>query len=218
MTANGRTPTIPLSSIMVVAALVLAFALAATPVAAQTPSREQVGTPGDANMADCANIPGGNAPISRIARIEGGLAVRSLSLTYYGKSLDQLTDQDWRYLEELWPLCGTYETEVAAVLATQARKVINESKAVQAATRDWMRSTRAKVESLSPVHDDIVVIHNLWQEMLNRELDMSVAEFADMTTFMKEAQQKLYNANAQGKRMLVRPFDPGPTDVRDPYK
>ena len=201
-----------------VAALLLAIAFAANPVAAQAPARDQIGTPGDANMADCANLPGGNAPISRIARLEGGLAVRSLSLTYYGKSLDQLTDQDWRYLEELWPLCGTYEKDVAAVLATQARKVINESKAVQAATRDWMRATKAEVEGLSPVHNDIVVIHNLWQEMLNRELDMSVAEFAEMTAFMKDAQQKLYDANTQGKRMLVRPFDPGPTDVRDPYK
>ena len=217
MTVNGRTPAIPLSSIMVVA-LVLAVAFTAKPVAAQAPARDQIGTPGDANMSDCANLPGGNAPISRIARLEGGLAVRSLGLTYYGKTLDQLTDQDWRYLEELWPLCGTYEADVAAVLATQARKVINESKAVQAVTRDRMRATKARVQGLSPVHNDIVVIHNLWQEMLNRELDMSVAEFAEMTTFMKDAQQKLYDANAQGKRMLVRPFDPGPTDVRDPYK
>lgn len=218
MMVNGRTLTILLSSIMVMTALILAVAFAVHPAAAQAPAGDQVGRPGDANMADCGNLPGGNAPISRIAQIEGGLAVRSLGLTYYGKTLDQLTDQDWRYLEELWPLCGTYEKDVAAVLATQVRKVINESKAVQAATRDWMRATKAEVEGLSPVHDDIIVIHNLWQEMLNRELDMSVAEFAEMTAFMKQAQQKLYDANAQGQRMLVRPFDPGPTDVRDPYK
>jgi hypothetical protein len=207
-----------LSSIIMVAMAACVVAWTSNTTAAQTPARDQVGSPGDANMADCMNVPGGNAPISRIARLEGGLSVRSLNLTYYGKTLDQLTDRDWRYLEELWPLCGTYEKDVAAVLATQARKVINESKAVQAATRDWMRATKARVDGLSASHEDIIVIHNLWQEMLNRELDMTVAEFADMTEFMKKSQQRVYESGDQEQRILVRPFDPGPTDVRDPYK
>jgi hypothetical protein len=186
------------------------------PSIAQVP--EQTGTIGDANKADCANIPGGNAPVNRIARLETGLSVRNLSMTYYGRPIGDLTDRDFQYLEELWPLCGTFDEEVAAAIATRLRETVMDAKVARAATRDWISTTKAEIQALEPKPESIEAINNYWQEMANREFDMTRADFDDISGFMTEQYDRLYSGKQDRQRTLVNPFDPGPPQTRDPNK
>ena len=60
---------------------------------AQPDSSDEEGLDGEEKKEftsqDCAKLPGGNAPINRLARLEGKLSIRNLELTYYGKPLAQ---------------------------------------------------------------------------------------------------------------------------------
>lgn len=209
-----RLLTGPATRVLFAGMTVLA-ATAITPSAhAQVP--EQTGSIGDANKADCANIPGGNAPINRIARLESGLSVRNLDMTYYGRPIGDLTDRDYQYLEELWPLCGTFDEKVASAIATRVRKVVMDAKVSRAATRDWITATKAEIEALEPAPESIETINNYWQEMANREFEMTRADFDDISGFMTKQYERLYSGKQRRQQTLVNPFDPGAPQTRDP--
>jgi len=210
---NGMSRFAGLSSL----ALILLLAVAdPRPALAQ-----RSGSVGDATSADCGLIPGGNAPIDRIARLEDGLSVRNLGLTYFGKPLGDLTADDFRYLEELWPLCGTYSEDVAQAISTNAKRVIDEALAAQASAEDWMRAAEARLSNAPPSPASVAMLHDIWQGLINREFEMSRPRFDKMVAFLSAQQDRLYSAGGgvRGGAALSggkdSPFYPGPPERRE---
>lgn len=178
------------------------------PAAAQSPE------PPEVRPEDCKKLPGGNAPINRLARIEGGISVRNLDLTYLGKPLYDFAAQDYAYLKALWPVCETFDAPTAAKVADKLRSLIEDAKAVRRDSLDWIRQTEKDIQALEPSQDGIEKIHDYWQQMLNREFEMLGSDMAHIAGVLSKRRDELYSAPQNRQRTLVSPFDPGPPERR----
>ena len=198
------------------AAGLLALAtLAAPPAAAQAPAAAPRGNPAAPVNEDCAKLPGGNAPVQRMARLQSGMSVRNLGLTYFGKPLYALTDADIAYLRTLWPECGTYDATVAEEIAKKLGSLITDAKAARQKSLDWISKTEKDIAKLKPGDESIRKIHDLWQEMLNREFEMLPGDLQYLAKKLSEKRDALYTGQQSRQRTLVNPFDPGAPDTRD---
>jgi hypothetical protein len=194
-------------------ALAISLVLLASPALAQ-----QAGDPPDPDNvknADCEKLPGGNAPVQRIARLEGGMSVRNLEMTYFEKPLHALTANDFAYLRELWPQCGTFEAEVADRIATRLGALISDAKGARQDSLDWIAQVEKDIATLQPGDESIRRIHDLWQEMLNREFEMLQSDLQYLARQLSAKRDELYTGQQQRQRTLVNPFDPGAPDTRD---
>ncbi len=163
---------------------------------------------------DCKKLPGGNAPINRLARLDGGISVRNLDLTYLGKPLFQFTAEDYRYLTALWPLCSTFDEETAPKVAERLRGLIEDAKGVRQDSLDWIKQTEREAKALKPTQADIEKIHDLWQQMLNREFEMLETDMSYIAAVLTKRRDELYTAPQPKQRTLISPFDPGPAEPR----
>ena len=59
-------------------------------------------------------MPGGNAPLNRLTRMVGAMAVKNLELTYLGKPLHQLAEEDFADLAGLLEQCKEVDSKLAA--------------------------------------------------------------------------------------------------------
>lgn len=167
-----------------------------------------------ARQEDCSKLPGGNAPINRIARLEGGLSVRNLDLTYLGKPLFELTDEDFEFLKVLWPLCKTFDEGLASTVAGRLKAVVSDAKAVRQDSLDWIKQVETEAQALKPGQAGIEKIHDFWQQMLNREFEMLQSDMSYIAGVLSKRRDELYAAPEQRQRTLVSPFDPGPPETR----
>src|SRR5688572_26051779 len=105
----------------------------AGPALAQQPSpmRPQAPPPPPpANARECAQLPGGNAPVNKIAELGQPLSPKSLDLTYFNKRLADLTDEDFERIADLATRCNRTEAKVAVAVTKRLRDVVRESQAV----------------------------------------------------------------------------------------
>lgn len=199
-------------------AMCLAALTIAWPLQAQAPGARGVGAPtldpASVRPDDCKKLPGGNAPINRLARLDGGISVRNLDLTYLGKPLFELTAPDYAYLEALWPLCGTFDAETAPKVATRLKGLVEDAKAVRRDSLDWIKQTEQEAKALKPGQDGIEKVHDFWQQMLNREFEMLESDMSYIAAVLSKRRDELYAAPQTRQRTLVSPFDPGPPDAR----
>ncbi len=167
-----------------------------------------------AKNEDCAKLPGGNAPVQRMARLQGGMSVRNLELTYFGKPLYALSEADITYLRDLWPECGTYEVDLAEQISSKLRTLISDAKGARQDSLDWISTVEKDIARLKPGEESIRKIHDLWQEMLNREYEMLPGDLQYLAKKLSDKREELYTGQQQRQRTLVNPFDPGAPDTR----
>jgi len=181
---------------------------AAPAAAAPAPTKPSV------RADDCTKLPGGNAPINRLARLDTGMSVRNLDLTYLGKPLFQFTAEDYEYLAALWPVCSTFDEETAPKVAKQLRNLVEDAKAVRQDSLDWIKQTEREAKALKPDQLGIEKIHDLWQQMLNHEFEMLQSDMAYIADVLTKRRDELYTAPQGQQRTLISPFDPGPAEPR----
>lgn len=201
-----------LRRVALTAVLITGLAAAAPALAQQ---RTDEPDPDDVKNSDCEKIPGGNAPVQRIARLEGGMSVRNLELTYFGKPLYALTDNDFAYLRELWPQCGTFTDDVAERIASRLKAIVSDARLARQDSLDWISEVEAQIEKLPPGEESIRTIHDLWQQMLNKEFEMLQGDLQFLAKKLSDKRNELYSSQEQRQRTLINPFDPGAPDTRD---
>ena len=203
-------------------AVCLSAWLTVLPAAAQQPGLggsdgSSTASPSKAPVArkdDCKKLPGGNAPINRLARLEGGMSVRNLDLTYNGKPLFEYTDEDFDYVHSLWRICETYDSATADKVTDRLKTLVEDARAVRRDTIDWIKQTEKEAKALKPGQAGIEKIHDMWQQMLNREFDMLESDMKYIAGVLTKRRDELYAAPESQHRTLVSPFDPGPPEPR----
>ncbi len=163
---------------------------------------------------DCAKLPGGNAPINRLARLEGKLSVRNLELTYFGKTLALLTAQDFDVLRRLIPFCQDTSSAVADLLVNRLSELVSEAQATRAETIEWIKQKIAEVDAMEPTPQSIETIHNYWAEMLNRQFEMTPGDLRYLADYLDRKRNEFY-AEAGRVRTPTDMFVPSPTESRD---
>lgn len=197
---------------VLLAGVLLAGILLAGPVSAQAPAPA---APAASANEDCAKLPGGNAPVQRMARLQGGMSVRNLELTYFEKPLYALSEADITYLRDLWPECGTFDETVADQISAKLRTLISDAKGARQDSLDWIATVEKDIAKLEPGEASIRKIHDLWQDMLNREYEMLPGDLQYLAKKLSDKREELYTGQQQRQRTLINPFDPGAPDTRD---
>lgn len=215
-----------LGPLLLLAALAVP-ALAPAVLHAQTQTDEQESkVPEGLNDADCAKIPGGNAPVNILARIQGTMSVENLEFTYFDKKLFQLTRQDFDYLKRLIPYCREQPTEQTNYIIERLADLILEAQETRQKSIDWIKETSDKLEGMPANKDSIEEVHNIWTELQNRRLEMTEADARYLMGKIDETRDRLYReadiAASPGKvrqdpELQVSPFLPEiPSDERKP--
>lgn len=161
--------------------------------------------------AECEAIPGGKAPIERIARLPGSMSVRNLELAYYGKPLHAFTDEDFEYLKILKPFCEGTPSKIDAVIFDRLKEKVDEARATREKAVRWINATKDKLDAMPPSPEAVRAVHNAWTEMENRDQEMLAADLNYFATYLDDRRQALYEGKPAQQRVLISPFQPGPT-------
>lgn len=187
------------------------FALAALlsgPLQAQTTDEEENAIPEGINESDCAKVPGGNAPVNVLARIQGGMAVENLEFTYFDKKLFQLTQADFDYLKRLIPYCRDQSSEQTDYIIDRLAALVLEAQETRQKTIDWIRETTATLDTLPPSRDSIEQVHNVWTDLQNRLLEMTKADAKYLAEKINETRDRLYRETELTPPAAQRSDDP----------
>ncbi len=161
--------------------------------------------------AECKKLKGATAPLERLARIEGAMSVRNLEMTYFSKPLYALTAKDFALLRILKPFCDGSPSELDKLVFDQVEKKVEEARNTRDNTINWINDSTKKLDAMPPSPEAIREVHNLWTEMENRRLEMLAADQRYFADYLTERRNELYAGKQAQPRVLISPFDPGPT-------
>lgn len=182
--------------------------------------------PEDVQDSDCAKLPGGNAPVNMMARLQGGIAVENLEFTYFGKKLFQLTQRDFDYLRKLIPYCQDKPQEQTNYIIDRLSELVFDAQDVRNKSIAWIKDMESQLKKMPATRESIEEVHNIWTELQNRQLEMTKADASYLSKILDETRDRLYrDAQLDGgaprrtkdPQVEVSPFLPEtPTDDRQP--
>jgi hypothetical protein len=161
--------------------------------------------------ADCMKLEGATAPIQRLAGLAGAMSVRNLGFTYFSKPLHGLTAKDFALLRILKPFCDGTPPDLDKLILDRLEEKVNEAKDTRDRSVRWITEAIAKLDAMAPSPEAIREVHNLWTEMENRRLEMLARDQAYFAKYLTERRNALYEGKQEKSRVLISPFDPGPT-------
>ena len=159
----------------------------------------------------CAKIKESNATIERIARLDGTMSVRNLTLKYFDKSLFNFSNNDFEYLKVLKPFCDNSEEDVANLIFDKLKDKVIEAKETRNNTVAWIKKTTADLKKLTSNPSSIKAIHNAWKEMENRSHEMLETDLRYFANFLDKLRQKFYKTSTNTNTKFVSPFAPRET-------
>lgn len=157
--------------------------------------------------AQCARLPGGNAPVDRIARLSGQLSINSLRYTYFGKPLSDLTASDFDEIEALTATCrGAAGDAMRDFRAFRAK--VEEANATRRKTLNWIEQSRVEIGRMKGGANDLQRLQALWVEMLSRSEEMLPEDRAPLARAIVLKQDEIYQAADLPRQSPVWPPEP----------
>jgi hypothetical protein len=144
--------------------------------------------------AECADLPGGNAPINKIAALTTPLSPRSLDLTYYRKRLADLTDEDFVRIHELSVKCGRTLSAAARGLTGRLREVVREAQEIRQGTLQWVDDTKVAAVSVPMGRERLIQLNQIWGDLSERANDMTRSDLRSFADWIILKTQEVYNA------------------------
>lgn len=189
-------------------ALIAAGLGLAPPAAAQDqnpqPNGARQNTGGE---AQCTRLPGGNAPVQRIARLSGRLSVNSLRHTYFDKMLADLTAADFDQILALTARCqGGAGEAIEEIRAFRAK--VEEANAARGKALNWIEKSQVEIGKLGNRPQDLERLQELWVEMLARSEEMLPTDRAPLARAIVMKQEAIYKATALPPQSPVWPPEP----------
>lgn len=184
----------------------LAFLLAITvagPALAQQPApiRPQSPPARPPMAAECALLPGGNAPVNKIAELAQPLSPRSLDLTYFNKRLADLTEEDFERIAELATKCNRTQARAAVEKTQQLREVVRESQAVRRQALAKVDQGKASLARTQNPREKVEWLHNAWAELPRLAETITKTDLREYAGWIARSMQAVYDdAPGYGKR------------------
>lgn len=150
---------------------------------------------------ECALLPGGNAPVNKIAELAQPLSPRSLDLTYFNKRLADLTDEDFDRIAEIATKCNRTQARVALEKTNQLRAVIRESQAVRTRTLDRVDSGKTALAKIPTAREKVEWLHNAWADLTLIQDTITKIDLREYAGWIARSLQAVYdNAPGYGTR------------------
>lgn len=192
-------------------AVALAVLLASPAALAQRPPAPgQPAAPGGRGApppptGECVRLTG-QAPVGRIADLKGKLEPRTLSLSYFGKTLADLTPGDYAMIAELSGRCpgaGSIPPDKMANFVA----VIEEAQGARAATLSKLGKTRDEIAKMPAGRDKLVRLNELMGSLDDFEAQLTRGDLALISTWIQRQMQTIYDAAPKGRLPDRSPTD-----------
>ena len=184
-----------------VAISALAWLVGATPALAQasrpssTSARPAPARPAaPAKTGECAQLPGGRAPVEKIAALATALSPRDLDHVYFGKPLAELSDDDFRLIGELSQRCGAGAGILPADKLERFEAVIREAQQVRRATLDQVKRQMTDISALPVARDKLLRLNGLQDNLTLLEPGLTRGDVQTTATWIARQMQTVYDA------------------------
>jgi hypothetical protein len=189
--------------------VLLAIAGAAGPALAQQaapvrPSAAQPvppALPPPASAAECAQLPGGNAPVNKIAELGRPLSPKSLDLTYFNKRLADLSDEDFDRIADLASRCNRTQPQAAREVTRRLRNVIRESQVVRTQTLSKVETGKVALAKTVTSREKVEWLHDAWSELPMIAETVTKTDLREYAAWIARSLQAVYDvAPGYGQR------------------
>jgi hypothetical protein len=163
-------------------------------VPGQPPGQAPVPQPRSASQApppQCDKLPGGNAPIDRIAALPTGLSIRNLELTYFGKRLADLTEEDFTAIAKLSDACTKSDREITFARLARFEDLVKEAQQSYANIREWILSMMEEMRDMTPGQQASRRLQEMWVEMDKRSTEMLRADLQGLAAAIETRKREL---------------------------
>ncbi len=157
------------------------------------PVRPQSPPPIPPRASECALLPGGNAPVNRIAELAQPLSPRSLDLTYFNKRLADLTDEDFDRIAEIATKCNRTQARVAVEKAQKLREVVRESQAVRFKTLDKVDQGKANLAKAQTSREKVEWLNNAWADLSLIQDAITKTDLREYAAWIARSMQAIYD-------------------------
>ncbi len=157
------------------------------------PVRPQSPPPIPPRASECALLPGGNAPVNRIAELAQPLSPRSLDLTYFNKRLADLTDEDFDRIAEIATTCNRTQARVAVEKAQKLREVVRESQAVRFKTLDKVDQGKANLAKAQTSREKVEWLNNAWADLSLIQDAITKTDLREYAAWIARSMQAIYD-------------------------
>ena len=196
-------------------AALLAMAIAAGPALAQASAQKPARLPtsrssasAPARTGECAQLPGGRAPVQKIAALTTALSPRDLDLVYFGKPLADLTDADFEQIAALSKRCGQGEGILPADKQEAFERIIREAQQARRVTLDKIKRQMAEITALPVARDKLTRLNGLTENLPLLEPALTRGDVQYTATWIARQMQVVYDAAPKGD--LVAASAPAP--------
>jgi len=168
------------------------------------PVRPQPPPPLSPAVGECALLPGGNAPVNKIAELAQPLSPRSLDLTYFNKRLADLTDEDFDRIADIATKCNRTVARVALEKTKRLRDVVRESQAVRTQTLNKVDETKTALAKAQTPREKVEALNNAWANLHLVQDTITKTDLREYAAWISRSMQALYDAApGYGKRPTV---------------
>ena len=175
-----------------------AFAQQPAPV---RPSAGQPVPPPAVSVAECAQLPGGNAPVNKIAELGKPLSPKSLDLTYFNKRLADLTDDDFDRIADLAARCNRTQPKAAQEVTRRLRNVVRESQVVRTQTLSKVETGKVALAKATTSREKVTWLHDAWSELPMIAETVTKTDLREYAAWIARSLQAVYDvAPGYGKR------------------
>jgi len=157
-----------------------------------------------ASAAECALLPGGNAPVNKIAELAQPLSPRSLDLTYFNKRLADLTDDDFERIADIATRCNRTTARAALEKAKRLRDVVRESQSVRTQTLSKVDEAKSALAKARTPREKVEALNNAWADLHLVQDAITKTDLREYAAWISRSLQAVYDsAPGYGKRPTV---------------
>jgi hypothetical protein len=171
-----------------------ALAQAAPQRPSRPPAAARAGTAAPARTGECGQLPGGRAPVLKIAALTTGLSPRDLDLVYFGKPLADLTDEDFAQIAELSKRCGQGEGILPADKQEAFQSVVREAQQLRRVALDKVKRQMTDITTLPVARDKLIRLNGLSENLPLLESTVTRGDLKYTAAWITRQLQAVYDA------------------------
>ena len=197
-------------------AMLLAWTIDAAPALAQgsqRPPTPKAGAAAPARTGECAALPGGRAPVQKIAGLTTGLSPRDLDLVYFNKPLADLTDDDFAEIAALSKRCGAGPDIVPEDKQPAFQQIVQNAQKLRQTALGKVKRSMTDIATLPIARDKLNRLNELSQNLDLLEPVLTRGDLKYTADWIAQQMQGVYDSTPKGEATANRPALPPPPQV-----
>lgn len=213
---DWKEPSVVVGSVKAVGcgalAMLLAWTIGAVPAFAQgaqrppSPAAARPNTPSaPARTGECAALPGGRAPVQKIATLTTGLSPRDLDLVYFSKPLAELTDEDFSEIAALSKRCGAGSDIVPEDKQPAFQQIVRDAQKLRRTALEKVKRQMTDITTLPIARDKLTRLNELSENLNLLEPVLTRGDLKYTATWIAQQMQGVYDGTPKGEATATRP-------------